>query len=312
MNLPPLAIVGPTAVGKSALALQLALRVGGEIVSVDSMQVYRGMDIGTAKPTTVEQELVAHHLIDLLEPSETCSVAWFQQEARRVLAEVGRRRVPAILVGGTGLYHRAVVDGLEIPGRWPAVRERLEEDPDTAALYGRLRRLDPVAAGRIDPGNRRRIIRALEVCEGSGRRFSDFGPGLEQYEPSAVVTVGLHIHRDQLTARLATRLAAQMEAGFLDEVARLEAKLSGIGWSTTSSEALGYRELRAHLRGELGLEAATEEILVRTRRFAVRQLRWFRRDPRILWFDHDREDLLDAVESAWRNHAGTSPGGSLG
>lgn len=312
MNLPPLAIVGPTAVGKSALGVQLALRVGGEIVSVDSMQVYRGMDIGTAKPTAVQQELVPHHLIDLLEPSETCSVAWFQQEARRILTELDRRRVPAILVGGTGLYHRAVVDGLEIPGRWPAIRERLEANPDTAALYARLRHLDPVAAARIDPANRRRIIRALEVCEGSGRRFSEFGPGLERYGPSAVVTVGLHIDRNQLTARLAARLAAQMEAGLLDEVARLDEQLAETGWSMTSSEALGYRELRAHLRGELTLEAATEAILARTRRFAVRQLRWFRRDPRIVWFDHDRDDLAEVVESAWRKRAGISPDASLG
>lgn len=314
MNLPPLAIVGPTAVGKSELALTLAQRTGAEIVSIDSMQVYRGMDIGTAKPTRAERESVPHHLIDLLEPSEDCSVAWFQDRAQDVRADLDRREVPALLVGGTGLYHRAIVDGLDIPGRWPEIRRRLELDPDTAGLYAQLEGLDPVAATRMDPANRRRIIRALEVCLGSGVRFSDHGPGLTDYPPTPVCLVGLACERDRIGELVDARLRLQVEAGFLEEVERLDRALrdAGRSWSTTASQALGYRELLGYLRGGCSLADALEATRLRTRRFAIRQLRWFRRDPRIVWFDRDDPQLADLVESEWRKLAGHLERGSLG
>jgi tRNA dimethylallyltransferase len=294
-----LAIVGPTASGKSRLALDLAERVEGvEIVSVDSMQVYRGMDIGTAKPTGAERAAVRHHLIDLLDPHEECSVAWFRDQASGVLADLETRGVPAVLVGGTGLYHRVVVDGLEVPGQWPDVRAALESEPDTVALHRRLAELDPLAASRMDPSNRRRVVRALEVTLGAGRPFSSFGPGLDAYPPATVVLVGLSVERAVLAERIERRFRRQLDDGFLDEVRRLDARPEG--WSRTAAQALGYRELLPHARGLADLDACVADAIAHTRRFAVRQERWFRRDPRIEWFDADRPDLVDAVVTRWR------------
>lgn len=293
--------MGPTASGKSALALALAERVGAELVSVDSMQVYRWMDIGTAKPTVAERERVRHHLVDLLDPDEECSVAWFRERAVEVLDDLGRREVPAVLVGGTGLYHRAIVDDLDLPGRFPEVAAELDGVEDTGALYERLQQLDPDAARRIDPANRRRIIRALEVSVGSARPFSSYGPGLDAYPPTATVIVGLSVPRDDLDARLATRFDAQLAAGFVEEVRRVEASFR---WSRTAAQALGYREILDHVRSARPLDECRRDALVHTRRFAVRQQRWFRRDPRITWFDTDRADLVDAVGEHWRNALG--------
>jgi tRNA dimethylallyltransferase len=293
-----LAIVGPTASGKSRLALDLAERVEGvEIVSVDSMQVYRGMDIGTAKPTGAERAAVRHHLIDLLDPHEECSVAWFRDRAADVLADLDTRGVPSVLVGGTGLYHRVVVDGLDVPGQWPDVRAALESEPDTVALHRRLADLDPLAASRMDPSNRRRVVRALEVTLGAGRPFSSFGPGLDAYPPANVVLVGLS-ERAVLAERIERRFRRQLDDGFLDEVRRLDARPEG--WSRTAAQALGYRELLPHARGLADLDACVADAIAHTRRFAVRQERWFRRDPRIEWFDADRPDLVDAVATRWR------------
>ncbi|MDY7103402.1 MAG: tRNA (adenosine(37)-N6)-dimethylallyltransferase MiaA [Actinomycetota bacterium] len=279
----PLVVVGPTASGKSALALELARRTGAEIVSVDSMSVYRGMDIGTAKPTAAERATVAHHLVDIVDPSVEFTVGEFQRACTTVLDDLRRRGRPAVLVGGTGLYVRAVVDDLSIPGRFPDVRAQLEAEPDTAALHDRLAQLDPLAATRMEPSNRRRVVRALEVTLGSGRPFSAFGPGLEQYPPRPFRLVGLRMARDVLDARIAARLEAQLAAGWLDEVRALRARPGGL--SRTAAEALGYRELGAHLDGHATYDEAVAETLRRTRRFARRQERWFRRDPRITWFD---------------------------
>ena len=278
----PLVIVGPTASGKSDLALGVARLVGGaEIVALDSMQVYRGMDIGTATPTAAEQTEVPHHLIDLVDPSEEFAVAEFQARAAAIMDEIRGRGAVPVLVGGTGLYVRAVIDGLRIPGRYPEVRAELEAEPDTAALHRRLAVLDPVAAGRMEPTNRRRIVRALEVTAGSGRPFSSYGPGLGHYPASPFVQVGLRWDRDLLDARIAARYRRQMADGFLDEVRSLATRPI----SRTSSQALGYKELLAHIRGEATLDEALELAIVRTRRFARRQERWFRRDPRIHWLD---------------------------
>ena len=297
----PLAIVGPTASGKSALAMELARRTGAELVSVDSMQVYRGMDIGTAKPTRQDRDEVPHHLLDLLDPDEEGSASWFQEQARRVLDDLAARGRPVILVGGTGLYHRTVVDGLTIPPQFPALRDELEAEPDTAVLHERLQRLDPEGATRMEQTNRRRVLRALEVTLGTGRPFSSFGPGLAVYPESDVLQVGLRIERPVLRARIEERFAEQMAAGFLDEVKALDARPEG--WSRTAAQALGYRELLAHVRGERPLQDCVDEAVMRTRRFAVRQDRWFRRDPRVVWLDVDPfggvRAMADEIVERW-------------
>ena len=281
MGVIALSLVGPTASGKSAAALELARHDRDlELVSVDSMQVYRGLDIGTAKPTAAEQAEVAHHLIDLVEPDEEYDVARFQLDMADALAGVEARGHRAVLVGGTGLYLRAATDGLTLPGRFPATRAELEAEPDTVALHRRLAALDPVGAARMEPANRRRVVRALEVTLGSGRPFSSFGPGLETYPPLDFPIVWLELDRDELDVRIEQRFATQLAAGFLDEVRELRSRPNGL--SRSAGQALGYRELLAHLDGELDLHEAVDLAISRTRRFARRQQRWFRRDPRLL------------------------------
>ena len=210
----PVALVGVTASGKSAVAMELARRLGDvELVSVDSMQVYRGMDIGTAKPTAADRAEVPHHLLDLVDPWEPFDLHEFQQSVRTALAEIERRGRQAILVGGTGLYLRSVVDDLDLPGRYPDIAAELEADPDTDALHRRLTGLDALAASRMEPTNRRRVVRALEVTLGSGRPFSSFGPGLDQYGPSRIDLVGLWRPRPVIAERIAARYAEQVSAG---------------------------------------------------------------------------------------------------
>ena len=276
----PLVVVGPTASGKSEIAMGVARLIGGaEIVTLDSMQIYRGMDIGTATPTAADQSEVRHHLIDLVEVSEEFAVAEFQARAAAVIDDIRDRGAVPVLVGGTGLYVRAVIDRLQIPGRYPAIRAGLEAEPDTGALYRRLAALDPVASGRMEPANRRRIVRALEVTIGSGRPFSSYGSGLTHYPPTPFVQVGLRWDRDRLDDRIAVRYQRQMADGFLDEVRSLAEQPI----SRTAAQALGYKELLAHVQGQASLEEALDWAVARTRRFARRQERWFRRDPRIRW-----------------------------
>jgi tRNA dimethylallyltransferase len=294
-------LVGATASGKSALALALARRdPTWELVSADSMQVYRGMDIGTAKPTAAERAEVPHHLLDLLEPWEDGTVAWFQGEARRAIADIERRGRRALLVGGTALYVQAVVDDLDIPGQYPEVRAILESDPDTTALHAQLVELDPLAASRMEATNRRRILRALEVTMGSGRPFSGYGPGLDAHPPTGFTMVGLKREADEVRARIVDRYRQQMAAGFLDEVRRLRDHPRGI--SRTAGQALGYKELLEHLDGTLTLDEAIDLAIRRTGRFARRQWAWFRRDPRIQWLEAPAEApgnlLVDALEAA--------------
>lgn len=283
--------------------MELARRHGAEIVSVDSMQVYRGMDIGTAKPGRQERRLVPHHLIDLADPDEEFSVARYQAEGREVLQRLRAAGRRVILVGGTGLYLRALLDGLSLPGQWPGVRRGLEEEVEQeglAPLFQRLRRLDPLAASRIEPGNRRRIVRALEVCLGSGRPFSSFGPGLTSYPPTPVRLVGLNPPRADLDRRIEVRYREQMEAGFLDEVRGLAARPTGL--SATARQALGYRELLDHLEMGTPLDRALSEAVRRTRSFARRQQAWFRRDPRIRWLDpwNSSSERRDLLGECWR------------
>lgn len=290
------AVVGPTASGKSAVAMAVARQLGDvEVVSVDSMQVYRRMDIGTAKPSPQERAEVPHHLLDLVDASEEFSVAEFQRAHRTAIADIIARGRRAILVGGTGLYHRAVIDGLDLPGEWPAIRARLEgeaADLGPERLHGRLVELDPAAAGRMEPTNARRIVRALEVIEGSGRRFSSFGPGLETYPTSVVVQIGLRWDRSVLAARIEHRVRSMIDAGLVDEVASI---LDDRGFSRSAGQALGYKEIIAHLDGRIGLDEAIDQVVLRTRQFAVRQERWFVRDPRVEWVDVMEDPVAEAA-----------------
>jgi tRNA dimethylallyltransferase len=264
-------------------------------VSIDSMQVYRGMYVGTAKPTPQEQREVPHHLIDLVDPSEEFTVAQFAALSRATIAAIEQRRHRAVLVGGTGLYLRAVVDALDLPGQFPEQRAELESETDTAMLHTRLATLDPVSASRMQPTNRRRVVRALEVTLGSGRPFSSYGPGLAVYPPAPFPLVGLRIDRDELDRRIEERLRAQVEAGFVDEVQALLER--PVARSRTAAQALGYKEIAEHLQGRCSLDEALERAVVRTRRFARRQERWFRRDPRIVWIEAGAgHNALEAFE----------------
>jgi tRNA dimethylallyltransferase len=307
------ALVGTTASGKSALALAVARRDPSvELVSVDSMQVYRGMDIGTAKPTSAERAAVPHHLLDIADPWDEFTVASFARRARGAVADIEARGRRALLVGGTGLYLRAVIDELAVPRRYPEARASVDAEPDTEALHRRLAELDPVAASRMEPTNRRRVVRALEVTVGSGRPFSSFGPGLETYPPSRFQLVGVELPFDAVAARIEARYHQQVAAGFVEEAARLLADRRGV--SRTARQALGYRELFDHLAGECTLDEAIDLAVRRTRRFARRQRSWFRRDPRIRWLRADDpaellEPLVDELELGGREGGGQSARG---
>ncbi|MCH1867570.1 tRNA (adenosine(37)-N6)-dimethylallyltransferase MiaA [Nocardioides sp. CFH 31398] len=292
---PVLAVVGATAAGKSEVALGLAERLGGEVVNTDAMQLYRGMDIGTAKLAPAERRGVRHHLLDVLDVTETASVATFQREARAVVADLRARGVVPVLVGGSALYTRAVVDTLEFPGTDPVVRARLEaelDDVGPAVLHARLAGLDPVAAAGIEPGNGRRTVRALEVVEITGRPFSASMPEPTYVEP-ATLQLGVEADRAVLDARIAARVDAMYDAGLLAEVERLLA--AGLAEGRTASRAIGYREAAAHLAGELTEAEARERTVVATRRFVRRQDAWFRKDPRVVWVRDLDEALVEVV-----------------
>jgi len=283
-----IAVVGPTASGKSDLAVDLALRLGGECVNADSMQLYRGMDIGTAKLTPAERRGVPHHLLDVWEVTETASVAEYQKLARGVIEAVDT----PVLVGGSGLYVRAAIDELEFPGTDPEIRARLEgelTERGTAPLYERLRELDPAAAEAILPSNGRRIVRALEVIEHSGRPFSATMPSYEAVYPS--VQIGLEVPRPELDARIELRVGRMWAAGLVEEVRGLLGQ--GLERGRTAGRALGYAQVIRFLRGEWTQEQAYAETVRATRRFARRQESWFRRDPRVCWLPYDAPGLLE-------------------
>ncbi|MGD0684893.1 MAG: tRNA (adenosine(37)-N6)-dimethylallyltransferase MiaA [Streptosporangiaceae bacterium] len=290
MPQPLIAVVGPTAAGKSGLSLRLAESLGGEIVNADSMQLYRGMDIGTAKLPPAERAGVPHHLLDIWEVTRTASVSEYQQFARAAIAEIrGRGRIP-ILVGGSGLYVRAAIDNLEFPGTDPLLRDGLEAelaDLGAAALHARLARADPAAAAAILPGNGRRIVRALEVIELSGRPFSATLPDYESVYPA--VQLGLQLPRDELDRRVAGRVSRMWQAGLVAEVRELAGR--GLRQGRTASRALGYAQVLRFLAGEWTQEQAAAETARATRRFARRQESWFRRDPRISWLPADEPGL---------------------
>ena len=279
-----IAVVGATATGKSGLATELALALGGEVVNADSMQLYQGMDIGTAKEPEAARRGVPHHLLDIWPVTQTANVADYAKLARAAIDEIiARGRVP-VLAGGSGLYVRAAVDDLDFPGTDEAIRASLEEELSrvgAAALHTRLARLDPVAAGAILPGNGRRIVRALEVIEISGRPFTATMPAFQENRPA--VQIGLTLPRPELDERIAARVDRMWQAGLEAEVRSLVAQ--GLRDGKTASRALGYQQLLRYLDGEWTLDEARLETIKATRRFARRQESWFRRDPRVRWLD---------------------------
>ena len=287
------AIVGPTAVGKTEVSLRVAEDLGAEIVSVDSMQIYRGMDVGTAKPSAAELRRVPHHLIDLRKPSHELSVAEYQELGRAAIEDVSARGRLPLLVGGSGLYFRALVDDLDFPPRSEEVRRELEveaEELGAAALYGRLRAADPVAAARIDPGNVRRIVRALEVIAVTGGRFSD-NVTWERYESRYELAIaGLERARDDLDRRIEARVVAMLEAGLVAEAEEVSRRGAG----RTARQALGYRQVLADPPG------GADDIARATRRFARRQLSWFKADPRVRWFDAAESGLEERLVAFFR------------
>ena len=294
----PVVIVGPTASGKSSVAMAVAQQQTNSqspvhIVAVDAMQVYRDMNIGTAKPTLSDQNLVPHHCIDLVDSHERFTVAEFKKSATDALSKIDKSNGRALLVAGTGLYLTAVIDDLVLPGEFPETRATLEQEPNTALLFEQLAQLDPIAIEKIERSNRRRIIRALEVCIGSGRAFSSFGPGTSAYPENGVVQIGLRWNRDRLAQRVADRVYAMMNEGLLSEVTALRNSKDGL--SRTAAQALGYKELLLHLDGKMSLDQAVEETIIHTRQFAVRQERWFRRDPRIKWVSISEDPVAEIV-----------------
>jgi len=285
-----IAIVGPTAAGKSVLSIALAHALDAEVINCDSMQFYRGMDIGTAKLSPAEREGVPHHLLDIWPVTQTASVALFQELARAAIDEVAARGRTPMLVGGTGLYLRAVLEEFEFPGTDPGVRERLEAElaqDGPAPLHRRLAGLDPAAAAKILPSNGRRIVRALEVVEITGGPFTASLP-----EPTPrYASVQLAVDRDDLDERIDQRVRHMWQAGLVDEVRRLLPQ--GLREGRTAARALGYQQVLAHLDGECTEQEAFDATVTGTRRFVRRQRTWFRRDPAITWLDGAREDLVE-------------------
>jgi tRNA dimethylallyltransferase len=290
-----IAVVGPTAAGKSALSLELARELGGEIVNADSMQLYRGMDIGTAKLSVTERAGIPHHVLDIWDVREPAAVAEYQRIARSAIAAIAARGKVPLLVGGSGLYIRAVLEEFSFPGTSPAVRSRLESemaDVGLPSLYARLARLDPAAAAKILPSNGRRVIRALEVIELTGRPFTAALPSPAPFYAS--VQIGVDRDTTVLDQRIADRVDLMWQQGLLDEVRGLD----GIREGLTAGRALGYQQALAQLDGVLTEGQAKEETVRATRRFVRRQRSWFRRDPRIHWLDGASPTLLaDALKT---------------
>ncbi|WP_433357530.1 tRNA (adenosine(37)-N6)-dimethylallyltransferase MiaA [Microtetraspora malaysiensis] len=290
--LPVIAVVGATAAGKSDLAVDLALRLGGDVINTDSMQLYRGMDVGTAKLSVSERRGVPHHLLDIWPVTRTASVAEYQGLVRPLIDRLRSADRAAVLAGGSGLYVRAALDDLEFPGTDPAIRERLEKELaeiGPAPLHERLTRQDPVAAAQILQSNGRRIVRALEVIELSGRPFSATMPSYDSVYDS--VQIGVEVPRPILDERIALRVDRMWNAGLVEEVRRLAEH--GLAEGRTASRALGYAQVLRFLDGEWTEEQARDETIRATRRFARRQESWFRRDPRVVWLPFDAPDLTD-------------------
>lgn len=297
------AVVGPTAAGKSDLAVEIALAVGGEVVNGDSMQLYRGMDIGTAKLSPSERRGVPHHLLDTLDVGQPATVAEFQGWAREAISDCRFRGATPILVGGSALYLRAVLDEFDFPGTDPTVRQRIQADlaeRGAADLHARLQEIDPAAAATILPGNDRRIVRALEVIELTGGPFRASLPE-HVYAFDNVIQVGIEVPREVLDERIEQRVEQMWLAGFVDEVRGLERR--GLREGRTASRALGYRQILRFLAGECSEDEARLETVIGTRKFARRQATWFKRDPRIRWLPHNDPDLVSRALAVVRSGA---------
>jgi tRNA dimethylallyltransferase len=289
---PIVAVVGATASGKTSLSLDLAERLDGEIVNTDAMQVYRGMDVGTAKLPEPERRGIPHHLLDTLDVRDPATVAQFQAWAREAIADLRSRERAAVLVGGSALYTRAIIDRFEFPGTDAGVRATLENELAELGphrLHDRLAGLDPQAAAKIIPENGRRTVRALEVIALTGRPYTASLPTLDYADPRTV-QIGVDIDRPTLDARIEQRVDHMFEAGFVDEVDRL--LKDGLADGRTASRAIGYAQVASYLRGELSLAEARERTTSATRRFARRQDSWFRKDPRIVWVRFDDPDRV--------------------
>ena len=298
MPQPIVALVGATASGKTGLSLDLAERLGGEVVNTDAMQVYRGMDIGTAKLPEAERRGIAHHLLDVLDVTESATVALFQEWARDAVADIRGRGAAPVLVGGSALYTRAIIDRFEFPGTDESLRRELEGELERVggpALHARLAGVDPEAAGRIEPDNGRRVVRALEVIALTGRPYSASLPRLEYADP-LTVQVGVDIDRPTLDERIARRVEEMFASGFVEEVEALLAR--GLAEGRTAPRAIGYREVMGYLAGDRTLAEAVEQTTTATRRFARRQDSWFRKDPRIVWVAHDDPDRVEKAVGA--------------
>ncbi len=313
-----LILLGPTASGKTAASILLAKRLSAEIISADSIQVYRGLDIGSAKPTLEERQGIAHHLLDLVEVDDTgFSVAEYKRQVERAIADICSRGKVPLVVGGTGLYVNALTYPLQftsVPGN-PLVRERLqlEEQEHPGSLYSRLQQKDPVSAARLHPNDLKRVIRALEVLEVSGQPLSSFGADFEnkaQQEIAYHVTqIGLTMDRTLLYQRIEQRVDEMMKAGLLEETQKLND--AGYAHTLPALQGLGYKQLLRHLRGETTLAEAVEEIKRETRHFAKRQITWFKRDQRIHWLDvtryGDLDTFTDVMENIYLKDEGGAP-----
>ena len=294
-------ICGATATGKSDIAIEIAQELGAEIINADSMQLYRGMDIGTAKLNVEERRGIPHHLLDVLDVSQDSTVAWYQEQARAVITEIHGRGKDAVIVGGTGLYIKAILDDLNFPDTDPEVRAKLEaelEEFGAAALFTRLEELDPAAALAIDRANTRRVIRALEVIEITGLPFTANLPREDSSRYPAALQFGLVMDREQLRERIDQRVDRMWDAGFIDEVDRLISQ--GIGDGTTAQRALGYAQIIAMRSGTMTEEEAKEDTKRASRQYARRQETWFSRDARIQWVAQHQprlETILQKINS---------------
>lgn len=288
MSAPLIVICGPTATGKSDLALEVAEAFDGEIINADSMQLYRGMDIGTAKLTVQERRGIPHHLLDILDVSQDASVANYQEQARAAIDDISIRGKTPILVGGTGLYIKAVLDEMNFPETDPAIRERLEQEAEeigAAGMYLKLQTIDPEAASAIEPANTRRIIRALEVVEVTGKPYSANLPSDTSSRYPDAIHIGLAMERATLAPRIESRVHKMFQSGLVNEVEHLITKglLSGV----TAQRAIGYAQVLSLLAGQIKEEKAIEETIVATRQYVRRQETWFKRDQRIQWIGED-------------------------
>lgn len=297
MSQPLIIICGATATGKSSLAINLALEIGAEIINADSMQLYRGMDIGTAKVSLEERKGVPHHLLDILEVSQSASVASYQELARSKISEIWERGNPAIVVGGTGLYIKSIIDEMDFPDTDPAIRARLEADAEqfgAAAMFLRLQEKDPEAAASIDSANMRRVIRALEVIEATGKPYSANLPEDVSARYPEAIHIGLEVSRESLAPRILARVDHMWEQGFVSEVENLIKQ--GLLEGATAQKAIGYSQIIALLNGEIDQSSARESTVTATRQYVRRQETWFKRDTRITWLGEDQPHLQKVLK----------------